>query len=382
MYRHTKKYLEAWAVLALVAVMAACDDPPSKGPVSPEMGVVQGWERTSLDVYSQNLYLGGDTGPLFDPGVVGDITKLLPAVGQFWADVQASDVPGRMAAIADEVEQQNPDVFGVQEALQFVTLNGSFQPDGAAYIDLLAALQAAARGLPYEAVVIQPATSSALPLSVDFSTGQVTQYLGFTDRVAIFKRSDVVLTDTDSGVYGAAIPVTPQVQIKRAWARATIDHDGETYHFVATHLETQRVRPVHDLQAAELMAITGALDGVTVLVGDLNSNAEGVEGDPSWTPTYGDLIAAGFSDVWEMAPHSRTDPGLTCCVADLSNATLDRDQRLDFVLVRDSKGPILDEGLMRGHFRADVIGDQASDKTDSGLWPSDHAGIVGSLRLD
>jgi len=384
MYRHVRKYLEGGAVVALVAVMAACDDTPSQSPVSPQMGVVQGWERTSLDVYSQNLYLGGDTGPLFDPGVVGDITKLLPAVGQFWADVQASDVPGRMAAIADEIAAQNPEVVGVQEALQFVTLNGSFQPDGGAFIDLLGSLQAAiaARGLPYQVVVAQPATSSALPLAVDFSTGQVTQYLGFTDRVVILKRSDVVVTDIDSDVYGAAIPVTPQVQIKRAWARATIDHEGEPYNFVATHLETQRVRPIHDLQAAELMSITGALDGVTVLVGDLNSDAEGVEGDPSWTPTYGNLIAAGFSDVWDMAPHSRTDPGLTCCVADLASPTLDRDQRIDFVLVRDSDGPILDEGLMRGHFRADVIGDQPSDKTDSGLWPSDHAGIVGSIRLD
>jgi endonuclease/exonuclease/phosphatase family metal-dependent hydrolase len=380
MYRFTRRV----PMLALVVAVAACDDTPSETPTGPQMDVVTGWERTALDVYSQNLYLGGDTGPLFDPSVVGDITKLLPAVGTFWADVQASDVPGRMAAIADRIAEQNPELVGVQEALQFVTLDGSFQPDGGAFIDLLGALQAAiaAEGLPYDVVVAQPATSSALPLAVDFTTGQVTQYLGFTDRVVILKRSDVVVTDTDSGVYGAAIPITPQVQIRRAWARATVNHEGEAYHFVNTHLETQRVRPVHDLQAAELMAITSSLDGVTVLVGDLNSDAEGVEGDPSWTPTYGDLIAAGFADVWELAPHSRTDPGLTCCVADLSDATFDRDQRLDFVLVRSADDPIPGPGSERGHFRSDVIGDRPADRTDSGLWASDHAGIVGSVLFD
>lgn len=372
------------AILALVAGVAACDDSPSESPTAPRMDVVTGWERTALDVYSQNLYLGGDTGPLFDPSVVGDISKLLPAVGTFWAEVQASDVPGRMAAVADRIAEENPELVGVQEALQFVTLDGSLQPDGAGFIDLLGSLQAAiaAKGLPYEVVVAQSATSSALPLAVDFTTGQVTQYLGFTDRVVILRRSDVVVTDTDSGVYGAAIPVTPQVQIRRAWTHATVSHEGETYHFVNTHLETQRVRPVHDLQAQELMAITSSLDGVTVLVGDLNSDAAGMEGDPSWTPTYGDLIAAGFADVWELAPHSRTDPGLTCCVADLSDATLDRDQRIDFVLVRSTDASIPSSGEMRGHFRSDVIGDEPADRTDSGLWASDHAGVVGGVRLD
>jgi hypothetical protein len=30
---------------------------------------------------------------------------------------------------------------------------------------------------------------------------------------------------------------------------------------------------------------------------------------------------------------------------------------------------------------ADVIGDKVTDRTPTGLWPSDHAGLVVSLRL-
>jgi hypothetical protein len=154
------------------------------------------------------------------------------------------------------------------------------------------------------------------------------------------------------------------------------------HHFVTTHLETQGVRPVHDGQAFELMnAVLAGLDGITVLSGDLNSDAEAQEGDASWTPTYGALLAAGFADVWELAPHSRRDKGFTCCQnPDLRNETSELDERIDFVLVRSSDGPVTGPGIKRGHFRADVVGDRPRDRTASGLWPSDHAGLVAGIR--
>jgi len=372
-------------MLLLAAGLAACDaETPQDTPLAPVVQYSGGWERTSFDVYSQNLFLGGDTGPLFDPAVISDPVALFQAVNGFWADVQQSDVAGRMAEIADEIGRRDPEVVGVQEALQFVTLNSSFQPNGAGFIDLLAALQGAidAQGLPYEMVVVQPTTSSALPLTIDFSTGEVTEYLGFTDRVAILKRSDVEVADVASAVFVAAVPLAPGVDIKRGWARATVDHEGVPHHFVTAHLETQGVRPVHDAQAFELLnAVVAGLDGLTIVSGDLNSDAAATEGDRSWTPTYGNFIAAGFADLWELAPRSRQDPGYTCCQdPTLQNETSELDERIDFVLVRSSEGPIPDPGLSRGHYRADVVNDKTSDLTASGLWPSDHAGLAASIR--
>lgn len=370
--------------LLLLTGLVACDV-EQETPVEPDLGIFggDGWGRDGFEVYTQNLYLGGNTSPLFDPAVIADDFALLQAVGVFWNDVQLSDVPARMAEIANQIAFRSPDVVGVQEALQFATLGPDLRPDGATVIDFLGALEAAIadKGLPYEKAVVKATTSSALPLQVDLGTGQVTQYLGFTDRLAIFKRTDVELLEADSAKYAANIEVIPgQVFIERGWTRATVEHDGVAHHVVNTHLETQDVRPIHDLQAVELMGVVDALDGVTVLVGDLNSDAAGVEGDRSWTPTYGNLIEAGFADVWELAPRSRWDQGFTCCQADdLRNVRSELDERIDFVLVRSSDGEQPPRGLARGLYRANVVGDRWWDKTPSGLWPSDHAGIVATI---
>jgi hypothetical protein len=255
-------------------------------------------------------------------------------------------------------------------------------PTGA--IDLLATLEAQiqALGLPYELLVEQPTTSSALPMAIDFSTGQITAALNFTDRVAIFKRTDVEVTDQASGVFAAALPLAPGVAIRRGWARATVEHDGVPHHFVTTHLETQGVRPVHDGQAFELLnVVVAGLDGITIVAGDLNSDAAAREGDPSWTPTYGNFLAAGFADVWELAPHPRWDSGFTCCQdPSLLNEASALDERIDFVLVRSADEAIPGQGLSRGHYRSTVVNDRSSDRTEGGLWPSDHAGLVAGIR--
>lgn len=157
-------------VLAASVGLAACDT-PADSPVEPDLAVVQGWERSSFDVYSQNLFLGGDTGPLFDPDVIANPVALVEAVNAFWSAVQDSDVEGRMAMIAHEIALQNPEVVGVQEGLQFVTLDANFQFNGQGFIDVLAALQGAIADeqLPYELEVVRSTTSSALPMAIDFT---------------------------------------------------------------------------------------------------------------------------------------------------------------------------------------------------------------------
>jgi endonuclease/exonuclease/phosphatase family metal-dependent hydrolase len=370
------------AASLLVAVIAACDSPADTG-LDPRFAVETGWERSAFDVYSQNLYLGGDTGPLFNADL-SDPVALVQAVNTFWDQVQASDVQGRMAEIAEEIAIRNPEVVGLQEVLQFVTIQITPQgPQPTGVTDLLGSLMAEiqARGLPYVPAVVQPTTSATLPLAIDFGTGQVTRALSFTDRAVVLVRTDVDVTDQASAVYAAAVPLAG-ILIQRGWARVTVDHAGVPHHFVTTHLEVQAAQPIHDLQAAELLATVGSLDGITIVAGDLNSDATAEPGDPSWTPTYDSFIAAGFADAWELAPHSRRDPGFTCCQdPSLRNGTSELDERIDFVLVRSSEEPIPGEDNRRGHFRADVVGDRPADRTDGGLWPSDHAGVVGSVRM-
>jgi endonuclease/exonuclease/phosphatase family metal-dependent hydrolase len=142
-------------------------------------------------------------------------------------------------------------------------------------------------------------------------------------------------------------------------------------------LETQLLAPVQAGQTAELIhSVTAGLDGVTILAGDLNSDAAN-PGAPSWTPTYNTLIAAGFTDIWTRG-HGR-DSGYTCCQApDLRNAASLMDQRIDFVLARDSRSG----GDVHGALRMEIVGEEQADRTDaSGLWRSDHAGLIAWLKL-
>jgi hypothetical protein len=82
------------------------------------------------------------------------------------------------------------------------------------------------------------------------------------------------------------------------------------------------------------------------------------------------LLAAGFVDAWSLE-HPGTD-GFTCCQAEtLDNDPSALDQRLDLV-------------LFRGGFQVrdvELVGEEDADRTESGLWPSDHAGVVSTLVL-
>jgi endonuclease/exonuclease/phosphatase family metal-dependent hydrolase len=152
---------------------------------------------------------------------------------------------------------------------------------------------------------------------------------------------------------------------------------------------------VHDGQAAQLQAMLSAKDGVTVLMGDLNSDAEASPGAPSYTDTYTNLIAAGFVDAWDESRASSRSSGFTCCHAPELGGPNELDERIDFVLVRstvavaadagdndDEAGTAGDGGIgaPSPFFRTMIVGEVSRDRTDGGLWPSDHAGLVSSIR--
>ena len=92
--------------------------------------------------------------------------------------------------------------------------------------------------------------------------------------------------------------------------------------------------------------------------------------DPSKNPyyvVYQALIAGGLTDAW-----NKDDPGFTCCQdGDLRNPDSKLSFRIDLV-------------LYRGDFHVEnieLVGDKQADKTTlSGLWPSDHAGVVATLQ--
>jgi len=154
------------------------------------------------------------------------------------------------------------------------------------------------------------------------------------------------------------------VSLLRGWTSVDVKLRGKRIRVVNTHLEVGG--PAQVAQALELLAGPGATGLPTIFLGDFNSRADG-----TGTPTYGLLLGAGFEDAWS-AVHPG-DPGLTCCwETHLLSPVPPFDERLDLVLSR---------GGFRA-LRAEIVGeDPVADRTPSGLFHSDHAGVVARLRL-
>jgi endonuclease/exonuclease/phosphatase family metal-dependent hydrolase len=156
------------------------------------------------------------------------------------------------------------------------------------------------------------------------------------------------------------------VPFPRGWTSANVKVAGHSFHVVETHLEAfNDGRQV--AQAKELLAGPAASKLPTLLLGDLNTNANpGI----NQTETYPDLIAGGFRDAWKTVHPG--DAGLTCCEQpDLRNAVPTLRQRIDLILARGRFTPL----------SATVVGASPAERTPSGLWASDHAGVVMTLRV-
>jgi hypothetical protein len=241
---------------------------------------------------------------------------------------------------------------------------------------LLGAL--AACGLHYGVVAEVINFDSEIPaMSLPGVTG--LGLVHFTDRDVILARTDLkrdrlFLSNVQSSNFDSNLIVQAaggDLPILRGWASVDVTVRGKTFRFLTTHLEAFSPE-IQVMQAIELLAGPGDTSLPLVFAGDFNSNANAFD-----TATYGNLIDAGFVDAWSQI--DPLDPGYTCCeAANLLNANPSLDTRIDLVLMRDGVGlrhrPIVADA-------AEVVGEEPNDKTASGLWPSDHAGVVVKFHL-
>jgi endonuclease/exonuclease/phosphatase family metal-dependent hydrolase len=306
---------------------------------------------------TRNLYLGAGFEPLLSPGVV----DVFGTVGALWRTVQASDPPGRMDAVAAEIAARRPDLVGLQEASLF-RIGSVVSPGTEAtvydFVELvLAGLRA--RGVGYRLVASVTNFDQVLP----DDTGRLIR---FADRDAILARDGVATSDAASGrfqrILEVPVPALGTIGIPRGWCSVRAELAGGPLRFVNTHLEAA-ADPVQEAQAQELVALLAAETSRVVLVGDLNSSAE-----PSDTASYEALRGAGFDDAWARTRPG--DPGPTCCFAEDLRAPRALSTRIDVVLFRGAFSP----------GAAEVIGEEPTDRTASGLPPSDHAGVWATLR--
>jgi endonuclease/exonuclease/phosphatase family metal-dependent hydrolase len=349
------------AALLSAVLLSACggdDDPEPSGDVV---------------VMSRNLYLGAPIEPVLLLTGAAAPELFPPAVLELWTTVVASDIPARAGAVASEIAAVQPDLVGLQEATLWRTQtppDGATTPATGVEYDFVTLIldELAARGFRYDVV------ATRANFDAEFTAAGVDPAsaldVRMTDRDVILARSGVSVSDAADGRFEAEVPLliagTIPLAIPRGWTSVVATAAGATFRFVNTHLEVGAFEGIQVAQALELAAILNASDLPTIAVGDLNSNAIAGAED---TATYGIVTGAGFTDLWQALGSG--EPGPTCCQdPGLRNATSELAARVDLILYRGAFTPS----------SVDLVGEAPADRTASGVWPSDHAGVVGALR--
>lgn len=383
-------------VFAVVAVLGAgCSDrgvmdvPPQQN-AQPSAIIASPPGNPGLTVMTWNVYYGTD------PKMVLADPENGPR--SLWALLDTTNFPERAAALAQLIATKNPHLVGLQEVGWW-----RFQPEGDVFFggttpatetkyDFLALLLAAleAQGLSYKVGAVDVSTDAEFPMitGMDESTGlPITTDIRLTDRDVVLVRSDVPYTAEAHGVYEASIDVSFQtpfttitVNIREGWSSVVATLLGSSIRFVSTHLEIQDLEPwgnsVQVAQAKELLHdVLGDETLPTILVGDFNSDV--ASGVSDLTEAYDTITADGFHDAW-LRP-LQGPPGFTCCQSDnLLNPRSTLSQRVDFVFTRNLT--VLRPAATLTTWWG-VVGDKIFDRTPSGLWPSDHGGVVATFLV-
>jgi len=347
---------------------------------------------------TRNLFLGADLAPAIN---ASSIPQAIDGAGVIWNEVQRTRFHERAVPLAREIKQSKADLVGLQEVALWrrqtpsdggappVSPLPTATPATAVEQDFLAILRRELRraGASYRVVVSQVEFDAELPVDADGSdatgTGPLAVFgadfdvrLTMRDVILARRGSRVRLGRTRKGhfetryepnVGGVVIPVD------RGWASVEARVRGRTrsgrttvsrFRFVDTHLEAFGDPRIREAQANELIA--GPLDTrkQVVLVGDLNSGIAR-HNEPE---RPGDELA-----FQALAGFGMNDNGAvqSCCYDDLFDPAGFFDHTVDHVLTKPA---------LRTR-RAYVTGHDAGERTPSGLWPSDHGGVVSKLRL-
>ncbi len=330
--------------------------------------------RRPITVMTRNLYLGAN----LDPAIgATSIPQLLGATAHIYSVVQQTNFPERAQALAREIAEADPVLLGVQEAA--VWYSGPFNdpaPATTVEYDFIAILrqELAAIGAPYDLVTAQPEADIEAPAGAPY--GRDIRLLQ-QDAILVKAdgKDDVTLTNAQSANFAARLVVTTgtglQFVVNRGWVSVDAAVDKHSFRFVNTHLEAFhpliRVQQAQELMAAD--GPVGSAPGQVVLVGDLNSGPELPV--PANRLAFEALVAFGLVDTWAVA--NPGDPGFTAGFNELltdASAEGALEHRVDHVMTLGDVDVV----------KSRLTGTDPDDRTASGLWPSDHAGLAAVLR--
>lgn len=364
MITNSRTHVLPWLTGALLVLLFAITVPARAAEPGQQGG-------SKLKVMTYNVYTGTKFIGATDP----NLATFLQSMTNVVLDVRASDPPGRAKAVARQIVAYSPHLVSLQEVF---TMSTGTSKDNLMlefdYLQLLlqALAQQGAHYTPVESVTTWDAT-------VPTTFG----YVRSTWRIVILARTDLkpehfFFTNVDgnrfvttisyplSALNGSAdcpVALTGSACLMpwpRGWALADVTYRGEQFRYVNATLESNS-NSKNIAQGLELL--NGALKTVlpVILAADLNCDLSNLN-DPKRV-TCVRFIEAGFADAWDAAKSS--DPAYT---KDLPTMTM----RGDYVMVRGLRAEA-----------AALVGEEPIDMTASGLWPSNHAGVVTKVdRLE
>jgi endonuclease/exonuclease/phosphatase family metal-dependent hydrolase len=335
-----------------------------------------------VTVMTRNVFLGADLGPALDATT---LDGAIDGAGVILNEVDETNFPERAKPLAKEIAESEPDLVGLQEVAlwrqQIPSDLGT--PATEVKYDFLALLlqELEAIDVHYEVVVVQEEFDQELPADLDgsndtppggFFGAELDGRLTMRDVILAKKGSAVRPTGETDGahytnLFSSVIGGFVLISVERGWASTEVTVGGSStkFRFINTHLEAFGEDTIREAQAKELFAPGGPLDTdeQVILVGDLNSGTEArhnIHGTDQLA--FQALLGFGMTDNGAIQ---------SCCYSDLFDPTQVFDHTVDHVLTKP--------GLRTRN--AFVTGNDPAERTPSGLWPSDHGGVVSTLQL-
>ncbi|GAA6525457.1 hypothetical protein [Intrasporangium sp. DVR] len=353
-----------------------------------------------LTVMTRNIYLGADINrPVLaaqraaaQDGATQQsiITALAVATDATRRIVDQTNFPVRSKLLASEIADAEPDFVGLQEVALW--RSGPFNPAAIAHpsattvdYDFLQLLldDLESLGAEYDAVNIGTRADVEAPAFTP--TGQNLRNVRLTMHDVILKKADNSFRVTAKGdqIFDANLPVSIagiQLNFSRGYQWVDVLAGKRQLRFVNSHFEAFS-STLALLQAQQTVAEATAGDRTTVFVCDCNSdplddsvkpNDNNVQHNDPYELITG---PGGYTDQWlEWAP---AEEGWTSGLSELvdDETPVGIDHRIDMVFSHTLDGDPLevDHGF--------ITGDEVADRDPlTGLWPSDHAGVVLRLR--
>jgi hypothetical protein len=341
-------------------------------------------QAQDITVMTRNVYLGADLGPVLQ---AQSIEGAIDGAGTVFSELQATNFAERAVPLAKEIKASKADLVGLQEVALWRTQTPSdggappispvpgAAPASTVAFDFLALLRAQL-GDSYRVVVSQDEFEAELPVNADGNratgTGPLAGFgadldarLTMRDVILVRKGSKVKLGKTRKGQYKTRFEANVggiKIPADRGWVSVEARVGKRKFRFLNTHLEAFGDPRVRAAQAKELMAGPLKTKAQVVLVGDLNSGVK----RHNQPEQPGDDLAfkalKGFKD---------NGARQSCCFSSLTDPRAVFDHTVDHVLTKPALKTV----------RARVTGNDPAARTPSGLWPSDHGGVISRLRL-